>query len=305
MNPEPNPSAPAPAGAAPAPAPPGGLAPVMPGPAGPAPVKPASSGVKFGVTMADLIVAGGAFFILLFSWAPVVDSKYGHLTFREGLGTGVSLWSWLRPLGLFVILAALLLIATAAIETWWQRDKPMVGVHRHHVQVALALFCLVTIFGMGLADPYGGFVTIGWGAFPQLLGALAAAAGAVLNHFNLLQNKLSLPESTPAAYPPPAAYPAGYPAPGQPGQPGQPVYGQQPGQPVYGQPVPGQPVPGQAAGLPVPGQPAQPAPSQPAQPAAAQPAAVQPAQPAAGNVPPVPGNVPPAAPTAADPNSLI
>jgi hypothetical protein len=191
-----------------------------------APAPKAKGAVSVYVRLADLIVAGGAVIILLFSWAPMVgagdDSDNAHIS--------ASLWGWLSPLGLFVLLAALGLIATAAVDTWWHREKPMVGLHRHHVQVGMALFALVVIFGMCFANPYddlfGSRVDFGvsYGGIIQLLGALIAAAGAVLNFFNQLQNPIglpSLPVSQPPAYQPPA--PQGYPL--QPQAPGVPQQG--------------------------------------------------------------------------------
>jgi hypothetical protein len=191
----------------------------------PTPSAPAPAASKFGVTLADVLVAGGALIILLFSWGRVVSYRPLYqgpqgLVFATST-SGPSLWSWLRPLGIFVILAALGLIATAAIDTWWKRDKQVVGLHRHHVQVGLALYALVTIFGMMLAGGAG--VSVGWGGIIQFLGALVAATGAILNHFNLLQNKLELPArgAKPATYPPAGVYQTGYAAPPAQGYPAQ------------------------------------------------------------------------------------
>jgi hypothetical protein len=172
----------------------------------PPPAAPAPAGSKFAISLADLLVAGGALVIFLFSFAPVV----GFDSDANNNQIGRSLWSWLSPLGLFVIIAVLALIASAAVDTWWHKGKPITGgLHRHHLQVGLALFVLVTIFGMALADPYSdltGGLSLGfgvaWGGIIQLLGALVVTGGAVLNYFDLLQNKLSLPTG--------GAKPAGY-----------------------------------------------------------------------------------------------
>lgn len=179
----------------------------------PPPAAPASARLNLSVKFADLLVAAGAMIILLFSWAPMTSRYYGFLG-------GRSLWSWLSPLGLFVILATLALLGTAAVDTWWKRDKQMAGLHRHHVQVGLALYVLVTVFGMALAGPFG----MGWGALFHLFGALIAAVGAVLNHFNLLQNELSMPAgATSLTYQPAAPTIPAQPHPAHPAQSTQPT----------------------------------------------------------------------------------
>jgi hypothetical protein len=174
------------------------------------PPTPAASPSGLYIRLADALVAVGALLILLFSWAPMVTPT---ISSRDDARFHSSLWSWLSPLGLFVVLAVLMLLATAVLDTFWHREKQLVGLHRHHVQVGLALFVLVDIFGMMLADPFssleglGNLLSVGWGGVMMLLFALIATAGAVLNHFNMLQNPLSLPKSAPAVTYPPAAAP--------------------------------------------------------------------------------------------------
>jgi hypothetical protein len=230
------------------------------GPAGaPAPAPKKATGIY--IRLADLIVAAGALIIVLFSWAPVV----GFSDSVDNGEIGRSLWTWLSPLGLFVLVAALGLIATAAVDTWWHRDKPMVGLHRHHVQVGVAVFALLVVFGMCFADPYdvsglrGSSIGFGvsYGGIIQLLGALVAAVGAVLNFFNQLQNPIGVPSvsvSQPPAYHPqqpqgPQGYPqqppaGSYPPPQQPMQqppvpPQQPNAYPQAGTPTMFDPNPG------------------------------------------------------------------
>ena len=174
------------------------------------PPTPAAAPSGLYIRLADALVAAGALLILLFSWAPMVSPK---LSVRSDPTFHSSLWRWLSPLGLFVVLAVLLLLATAFLDTFWQRSKPLVGLHRHHVQVGLELFVIVDIFGMMLADPFasieglGSVLGVGWGGVMMLLFALIATAGAILNHFNMLQNPLSLPKPAPAVGYPPAAAP--------------------------------------------------------------------------------------------------
>jgi hypothetical protein len=184
------------------------------------PPTPAAAPSGLYIRLADAIVAVGALIILLFSWAPVVslDDAYARLLSKDET-VHASLYSYLSPLGIFVVLAVLLLIATAVLDTFWHRDKQLVGLHRHHVQVGLALFVLVDIFGMMLSDPSSidgstGVFGVGYGGVIMFLGALIATAGAVLNHFNMLQGPLSLPKPAPAVSYPPAAGP-GYAPPTQ------------------------------------------------------------------------------------------
>lgn len=177
----------------------------------PAPAPKGASGLY--IRLADLVIVGGALILLLFSFGPVVGfSDLNPLAQRELSNAGTSLWSWLSPLGLFVLLATLLLLASAAVDTWWKRDRQMVGLHRHHIQVGLALFVLFALLGMCFADPYSGLglgaafgFGISWGGVIQLFGALIMAAGAILNHFSLLQNPIAMPKPAPAVAP--QAYP--------------------------------------------------------------------------------------------------
>jgi hypothetical protein len=165
----------------------------------PAP-KPASA---LSIKLADLIVGVGALIILLFSFGPVVSYPIGGYNLP-----GRSLWSWLSPLGLFVILAALLLLGTAIADVWWKRDKQLAGVHRHHVQVGLALYVLFTVIGLCFASIGGVSIGIGWGGIFEILGALVVTAGALLNHFEQLQNPIAMPNvsvkpsSSTTSYPP-------------------------------------------------------------------------------------------------------
>jgi hypothetical protein len=183
----------------------------------PTPAPSTNVGIKFRMTMADGLVAVGALIILLFSWGRVVTIDGLDELKKLGLSDsdlhipGTSLWSYLRPLGIFVILATLLLLASALVDVWWKRDEPKVGVNRHHLQVFLALFILIDIFGMGLSGGDG--VSIGWGAIVQLLGALIATAGAILNHLGQLQNVLPIP--TGGGSKPAPTYPATQYSPGQ------------------------------------------------------------------------------------------
>jgi hypothetical protein len=164
----------------------------------PVPAPKAASGLY--IRIADALIAGGALIMFLFSFAPFVSEDTGFGTYHKNA------WTFLTPVVLFVVFAAILLLASAFLDTFWHRDRQLVGLHRHHVQVGLALYALVTVLGFALSGAGADNPGLGWGGIFMLLGALIAAAGAVLNHFSLMQNKLSMPASSPK----PVA-PAGYP----------------------------------------------------------------------------------------------
>ncbi len=159
------------------------------------PLQPAarpSSG--FGITYADVLVAAGGLLVFFFSFAPL----YSY--------AGISINSWHDSLTVFIVLAALLLIGTAVIDVVWPRERQIVGLHRHIVQVGLGLYVLVQMFGVTIEDKGG--ASLGWGGVFMLIGAIVAAAGAVLNHFNKLQTTLAIPTGgsstgTPVGYVPP------------------------------------------------------------------------------------------------------
>jgi hypothetical protein len=156
---------------------------------------PAPKAGGFNLRMADALVAVGGLLIFLFSFAPFVSAG----------GYSTSAWHVVAPVVVFVVLAGVLLVATAFLDTFWHRGKQYVGVNRHHVQVGLALYTLVTLIGFALASTDGG--GFGWGAIFMLIGSLVATAGALLNHFNLMQDSLPIPSgrgrTAPTGYAPP------------------------------------------------------------------------------------------------------
>ena len=187
-------------------------------PTAPVPAPKAASGMY--IRVADALVAVGALIMFLFSFAPFYSFDEGAV-FGRSFSEHKNAWTYLSPVVLFVVFAAILLIGTAVLDTYWHRSKQIVGLNRHHVQVGLALYALVTLIGFAIGD-HG---AVGWGNIFMVLGALVAAAGAVLNHFNILQNPLTMPASTPK---PAVAYPA------QPYNPGAPQQGYAPPQPQQG-----------------------------------------------------------------------
>ena len=169
-----------------------------------------TAGPRPGFTFkaADGLVALGGLFVFFFSFAPF---------FSSDLGSNFSENSWHSAATVFIAVSGLVLVASAFLDVVWKRDEPRYGLHRHVVQVGIALFALVDLvgfaFGIGLSQG-GVTVTIdsGWGEILQLIGALIATAGAILNHLGKLQNTLSVPQGGGSAAP--SGYP-GYQAPTQ------------------------------------------------------------------------------------------
>src|SRR5262245_9961371 len=95
----------------------------------PTPATSARPGSTLAITLADLLVLAVTLIVLIFSGARTVS-------YTGSNGDGLSLWgAAFRPLGIFVILATLLLLGTAVVDTWWKRDEAKVGLNRHHLQV--------------------------------------------------------------------------------------------------------------------------------------------------------------------------
>jgi hypothetical protein len=213
--------------------------------------------------LGDLLALGGALVVFVFSFAPFVT-----VTIPAALtGGAVTAWqnAWatevfMAPLTWFVILAGLLLIAAATVRYMTGRNSELVGFRLTQLELGLALFMLVVLFSMVTSEKHvifgararqfgegGAALDLGWGAILMLVGALAAAAGAVLTHLAV----------GPVVFPRPAGPPQ--PPPGQPYGPpqaGQP-YGPppQPGQPYAppmqeGQPYPPPPYQGEQYGPP-------------------------------------------------------
>jgi hypothetical protein len=238
-------------------------------PAGYPPEPPAAPTEPRTLRLGDLLVAFGALVVFGFSFAPFIE--YGErAAFLFGV-LDVPLWfnawslqTFMVPLTTFVILAALLSIAAAAVRFGIRRDPELVGFRLRQLEVGLALFAFVVLLGMvasdkhaivgarriAEADPTFGAeevaVNTGWGAVLMLLGTIVVLAGALLNHFGV-GPVIPVATTTPAAA---GQWPAG---PGQPGyQPGywqsapgsMPPPGTQPA-PPGGQPPPpgGQPPP--------------------------------------------------------------
>jgi len=245
-------------------------------PAGFPPEPPAAPTEPRTLRLGDLLVGFGALVVFGFSFAPFIE--YGErAAFLFGV-LDVPLWfnawslqTFMVPLTTFVILAALLSIAAAAVRFGLRRDPELVGFRLRQLEVGLALFAFVVLLGMVAsdkhaivgarriadADPTFGAeevaVNTGWGAVLMLLGAMVVLAGALLNHFGV-GPVIPVAATAPAAA---GQWPAG---------PGQPDYRQQaPGGPPGSQPPPpgGQPLMPPAAPPPPGGQPPPPSGGQP------------------------------------------
>ncbi len=170
---------------------------------------PLKSGFSTGgvyIRVADALVAAGGLIMFFFSFAPFVSVPSVEVLGTKVAGGSQNAWNFLTPVVLFVVFAAILLVATAFLDTFWHRGKQIVGVNRHHVQVGLALYALVTLIAFALTNKGG--ESFGWGGIFMLIGSLVAAAGAILNHFGMMQNQLGAPSgSAPQTYyaPPPQA----------------------------------------------------------------------------------------------------
>jgi hypothetical protein len=160
---------------------------------------PAGAGRGLSFALSDVIVGGGAFLFFIFSFTPLLSAGPDH----------TNLWDFTSPLGWWVAVANVLLLATAVAALWWPRDKEYVGFRRSQVQVALGLYVFLFVLGILFAD----HSFFGWGGWMMLLCSLVALAGAVLGHLGLLQDPVAVPtgrKATPAGY---QAPPAGYQAP--------------------------------------------------------------------------------------------
>jgi hypothetical protein len=176
--------------------------PQYPAPGTPPPAAPAGAGRELSFALSDVIVGGGALLFFIFSFTPLVSLGPLH----------TNLWDFTSPLGWWVAVANVLLLATAVAALRWPRDKEYVGFRRSQVQVALGLYVFLFILGILFAK----HSIFGWGGWLMLVCSLVALAGAVLGHLGMLQELVAVPtrrKATPAA---PAGYQtptAGYQAP--------------------------------------------------------------------------------------------
>lgn len=230
-----------------------GLAPPGPGPGYP-PAGPPSRPLRLG----DLLAGGGALAVFVFSFAPFVSLTGNDLLAVVGVRTWHNAWAaetFMAPLTWFVVFAALLVIASAAVRYLRRDDPAVLGFRLTQAELGLTLFMLVVLFSMVTSDKHVIFgsglraidpvdeigISAGWGAVLMLIGALTASVGAALNHLGAGPVLRPGPGSTPGPGEPPPPGQVGPPPPGPTGPPPAPgaggphtAPGQPPG-PVAGQ----------------------------------------------------------------------
>jgi hypothetical protein len=186
--------------------------------------------------LGDALAAGGSILVFAFSFAPFITISI------PGLRGGVLLDDWqnawatetfMAPLTWFVVLAGLLLIAAVVLRYLTGRNPDLVGFRLTQLELGLGLFTVVVLFGMITSEKHvifgagarvagegGASLGIGWGAILMLIGALAAAVGAVLTHLSLGPVVYPWPAGTTQSSPAPdQAYPAPHDAPSYTPQP--------------------------------------------------------------------------------------
>jgi hypothetical protein len=246
-----------------------------------APYPPTAKTLRLG----DALAAGGSLLVFAFSFAPFITVTIPGLLGGGRLEGWQNAWAtetFMAPLTWFVILAGLLVIAAVAVRYLTGRDPDLVGFRLTQLELGLGLFMVVVLFGMVTSEKHiifgadarvqgegGASLGIGWGAILMLIGALAAAVGALLTHLSV----------GPVIYP----WPAGT------GRP-----------PAHGQAYP-QTTETQAFGPPAGAGPAAPPPGAAPPPAAPPPAASMP--PPAAPPPPAQSYPPPQAPPGSPPQA--
>lgn len=173
------------------------------------------------IWLGDLLSLGGGFFIFIFSFAPFV-------TYPTNLGFSYSGWymAWspqmfMAPLSWLPILAALGAAALAIVRMVTGRDPEFVGFQTGRVQVGLAFFAFLVLFGYAASQKQSAFGVdsfshpmFGWGGYLMLIWALVGVAGAMLNHFRVAHLRVNLAVQQPPPAPPyPAAPSYGWNAP--------------------------------------------------------------------------------------------
>ena len=190
------------------------------------------------IWLGDIFVLGGGLFILLFSFAPFV--KYPDTVVARLLGSGVTFDGWytawspqmfMAPLSWWPIFAGLGAAAIAIVRMATGKDPEFLRFRAGLVQVGLALCALLVLFGYAVSQKQLGFgldrfatttdeiiannlsrPQFAWGGYLMLLGALAAAVGALLNHFQVgnIRVNLAAQEAPAWTQPPVAQLPTSY-----------------------------------------------------------------------------------------------
>lgn len=197
------------------------------------------------LTLGDALMIGGGAFIFLFSFAPFISSSVPMLFGGPGARYEDSLNAWslflfMVPLTLFVVVAGLLLIVLGLSRRFWNPAREIAGFRPSHLSVGIGLFAALVMLGYAMSRKTD-YLSFSWGGAFMLIGALAAVVGAFLNHFGV-GGLLPLPALRRPAAPtyPAGGYPGQYPTEQYPG--GQPGYAPPPGEGYpppagYGQPA--------------------------------------------------------------------
>jgi hypothetical protein len=162
-----------------------------------APYPPSAKNLRLG----DALAAGGSILVFAFSFAPFITITIPGLLGGGRLEGWQNAWAtetFMAPLTWFVILAGLLLIAAVAVRYLTGRNPDLLGFRLTQLELGLALFMLVVLFGMVTSEKHiifgadarvqgegGASLGIGWGAILMLIGALVAAVGALLTHLSV------------------------------------------------------------------------------------------------------------------------
>ena len=198
---------------------------------------PASApGAARTLRLGDLLVGLGGMLVVGFSFAPFVEYGEPAALLFGLLDVSLSFNAWsvqtfMVPLTSFVVLAALLGMAAAAVRFGLRRDPDLLGFRLRQLEVGLALFGFAVLLGMVASDKHAVFgarrlaeadpsfraeevaLDTGWGAVVMLIGATLALAGTLLNH-------LGVGPAFPVGSPPePPARPGPPPGPWQTGPP--------------------------------------------------------------------------------------
>jgi hypothetical protein len=181
--------------------------------------------------LGDALELGGSLVVFAFSFAPFVSISIPGFLGNSALDDSQNAWAtetFMAPLTWFVVLAGLLQIAAVALRYLGRRAPEPLGFRLPQLEVGLGLFMLVVLFSMVTSEKHvifgagarvqgeaGADLNIGWGAILMLVGAIAAAVGALLTHLSVgptvfpLAARPAAPAAAGQPYPPAAgqAYP--------------------------------------------------------------------------------------------------
>jgi hypothetical protein len=156
----------------------------------------------------DMLIMGGGTFVFLWSFAPFVsynDELVNSLNRGSGADIDGSYSAWatetfMAPLTWWIILAGVALVALSVLR-YRRGEVRLPGATLTGLQFGLALFVFFVLLGYALSDKDMTFgideineeaqalvdadLSFSWGGVLMIVGALAALAGAVLNHFGI------------------------------------------------------------------------------------------------------------------------